>query len=260
MSKISCIIITYNESKNIRKCLESISWVDEIIVVDSHSTDNTKEIVSEFTDKIYDLKWEGFGPAKEYAKNLASGEWILSVDADEIVPEKLREDIQKIIESENSLEGYLIPRRSNFLGRWMRYGGWYPDPVLRFFKKDKGSFTTRIVHEEVRVDGRSGRLKSDLLHYTDPDFEYYLGKLNRYTSMDAFQLFEDGKRARLGDLIFRPFVTFAKMFFFRRGFLDGMPGFILAISSAFHVFSKYVKLWHLSQSEGNIGSAKTLAN
>jgi len=248
VSKISCILITRNESKNIRRCLESVSWTDEIVVVDSYSQDDTKKIASEFTDRIYDLKWEGFGKAKEYAKNQATGEWILSVDADEVISESLRKEIQRTVESEAPLDGYLIPRRSNFLGRWIKHGGWYPDLVLRLFKRNKGSFTHRLVHEEVKVDGKVGCLRNDILHYTDPDFDHYLKKLNRYTTLDALQLHGEGRKARPSDLLFRPPVTWVKMYLFKKGFLDGMPGLILAISSAFHVFTKYVKLWHLNRS------------
>ncbi len=251
MNQISCIIITCNESKNIRRCLESVSWADEIIVVDSYSPDDTKRIASEFTDRIFDLNWEGFGPAKEYAKKQASGEWILSLDADEVVSEKLKEEIFKVTRSDDALNGYFIPRRSYFLGRWMRHGGWYPDLVLRLFRKEKGSFTSRPVHEEVKVIGGTGRLKNDLIHHTDPDFDHYLEKLNRYTSIDALQLFHEERKASLGDLFFRPGATWIKMYFLKLGFLDGLPGLILAVSSAFHVFSKYVKLWHLKIQKRN---------
>jgi glycosyltransferase involved in cell wall biosynthesis len=241
------VIITYNESKNIRRCLESVSWADEIVVVDSDSSDDTTEIAAAFTDKIYRLRWTGFGPAKEHAKSKAAGDWILSVDADEVVSEKLREEIQRITESQGSLDGYLIPRRSNFLGRWIKHGGWYPDLVLRLFKKERGNFTDRVVHEEVRVSGSTGRLRNDLLHHTDPDLDHYLKKLNRYTSLDALQLLRQGRRAGVPDILFRPLLTFVKMYLFKRGFLDGLAGLILAISSSFHVFSKYVKLWHLRE-------------
>jgi glycosyltransferase involved in cell wall biosynthesis len=252
------VIITHNEAKNIRRCLESVSWADEIVVVDSYSTDNTTEIASAFTDKIHQLKWSGFGPAKEYARAKATGDWILSVDADEVVPEKLRQQIQRIVQSEGSLNGYFIPRRSNFLGRWIRHGGWYPDLVLRLFKKEKGSFTDRVVHEEVKVSGSAGRLRSDLLHYTDPDFDHYLKKLNRYTSLDALQLFRQGRRAGILDILLRPILTFVKMYFFKRGVLDGLPGLILAVSSSFHVFSKYVKLWHLRETTAGEGPEVTV--
>jgi glycosyltransferase involved in cell wall biosynthesis len=259
LNKISCVIITYNESKKIRRCLQSVCWADEIVVVDSYSTDDTKRIASEFTDKIYDLKWEGFGPTKEFAKNQATGEWVLSVDADEVVSEKLRDEIDKIVESEDSLDGYFIPRRSNFLGRWIKHGGWYPNLILRLFRKNKGNFTKRLVHEEVRVSGRIGHLKNEFLHYTDPDFDHYLKKLNQYTSLDALQLYKQGRKAKLLDILFRPLVTFVKMYFFKKGFLDGVPGLILAISSAFHVFSKYVKLWHLKQADSESDSKKNLS-
>jgi glycosyltransferase involved in cell wall biosynthesis len=247
------VVITYNESKNIRRCLQSVSWADEIVVVDAHSTDDTREIASAFTDKIHRLKWTGFGPAKGFGKSKASGDWILSVDADEVVPEKLREEVQRITQSQGSLDGYFIPRRSNFLGRWIKHGGWYPDLVLRLFKKERGDFTDRVVHEEVKVNGSTGRLRNDLLHYTDPDLDHYLKKLNRYTSLDALQLFRQGRRAGILDILFRPIITFVKMYFFKRGFSDGLPGLILAISSSFHVFSKYVKLWHLKETKAGEG-------
>jgi len=252
LSQLSCIIITYNESRNIRRCLESVSWADEIIVVDSYSTDETKKIASEFTSRIFDLSWEGFGPAKRYAAKQVTGDWILSVDADEQVSENLREEIQKIIKSGDSLDGYFIPRRSYFLGRWMRHGGWHPDFVLRLFRKDKGGFTSRLVHEEVIVRGRTGRLKNDLLHFTDPDYDHYLEKLNRYTSIDAVQRYQESKRGSLVNLLIRPIAVFFKTYFLKRGFFDGLPGLILAVSSAFHVFAKYVKLWHLGRSNNNL--------
>jgi glycosyltransferase involved in cell wall biosynthesis len=245
MSKISAIIITYNEEKNIRRCLSSINWVDEIVVVDSGSTDDTKKIASEFTPRIFDIKWEGFGKAKNFIKGKASHPWILSVDADEMISEDLKEEIQRITKSEDSLNGYYVPRKSNFLDRWIKHGGWYPDYVLRLFKKDQAKFSDSKVHEKVELNGEIGYLRNPLLHYTDPNFDHYLEKLNRYTSLGAEQLFKEGKKAKVLDLIFRPSAIFFKMYLMKRGFLDGVHGFILAVSSAFHVFSKYVKLWHL---------------
>jgi glycosyltransferase involved in cell wall biosynthesis len=248
--KISAIIITYNEEKNIRRCLLGLDWVDEIVVVDSHSTDDTKKIASEFTQRVFDIRFEGFGKAKQYAKDKASHQWILSVDADEVVTEDLEEEIQTLIRAEDSLNGYYIPRKSNFLGKWIKHGGWYPDYVLRLFKKDKAKFNHSMVHEKVQVEGKTGYLKNDLLHYTDPNFDHYLEKLNRYTSLGAEELFRKGKRAKHFCVIFKPLAVFFKMYFVKKGFLDGFSGFILAASSAFHVFSKYVKLQHLSSVTG----------
>jgi glycosyltransferase involved in cell wall biosynthesis len=249
LSKISCIIITRNESKNIRRCLQSLSWTDEMVVVDAQSTDDTKKIASEFTDQVFDLRWEGFGPAKQFAKNQASGEWILSVDADEVVSDKLRDEIKRTISSQDPLDGYYLPRKSSFLGRWIRHGGWYPDWVLRLFRRDKGDFTPRLVHEEVRVEGRCGYLKNDLLHYTDPDFSHYLRKLNQYTTLNALQLSQEGRRSNLGDILLRSPAAFIRMYILKKGFLDGREGLILSVSSAFHVFAKYVKLWNLNCSK-----------
>jgi glycosyltransferase involved in cell wall biosynthesis len=250
MSEISVIVITYNEQKNIRKCLSSIDWADEIVVVDSGSTDDTKRIASEFTRKVLDIKWEGFGMAKDFARDQATCQWILSLDADEVVTEDLKEEIQRVIASPEAVNGYHIPRRSNFLGRWIEHGGWYPDYVLRLFRKDKARFTHSAVHERVEVDGEKGHLNNALMHHTDPNFDHYLGKLNRYTSLAAEELFKKGKRAKVWDVIFRPLAVFLKMYLAKRGFLDGFLGFILAVSSAFHVFSKYVKLWHLGSLNG----------
>jgi len=248
MTRITAIIITYNEEKNIRRCLESLSWADEIVVVDSFSQDRTKEIASSFTDKIFDLEWQGFGKQKEFARTKASYDWVLSVDADEVVPEKLRDEIKNILNENNSLDGYYIPRLSNFLGRWIKHSGWYPDYVLRLFKKDRAKFDESTVHEKLVLDGKAGLLKNEILHYTDPDISHYLLKMNKYTSLSAEMLSTEGKSATLFDLLFRPMAIFFKMYLFKSGFLDGWQGFLLACFSSFHVFVKYAKLWHLRKS------------
>ena len=247
MPKISAIVISYNEEKNIRRCLESLSWVDEIVVVDSYSEDNTKKIAGEFTDKIFDVKWEGFGKKKEFARTKASFEWVLCVDADEVVTPELKDEIKKAIQDQFSYDGFYIPRQSNFLGKWIKHSGWYPDYVLRLFKKDKAKFDESLVHEKLEISGKIGYLKNHLLHYTDPDLNHYLSKLNQYTSLSAKELFKKGKKANVFDLLFRPLATFFKMFILRAGFLDGVYGLILAMFSSFHVLTKYAKLWHLQK-------------
>jgi glycosyltransferase involved in cell wall biosynthesis len=245
MAKVSAIVIVYNEEKNIRRCLESLSWADEMVVVDSYSQDRTKEVASLFTDKIFDVKWEGFGKKKEFAREKASYDWVLSIDADEVVSDQLKKEIQKIIEKDESFDGYYISRLSNFLGKWIRHGGWYPDYVLRLFRKNKARFDQSLVHERLTLDGKVGYLENPLLHYTDPDIAHYLVKMDKYTTLGAGTLFQEGKSATLFDLTIRPVAVFLKMFILKSGFLDGWHGFLLACFSSFHVFTKYAKLWHL---------------
>jgi glycosyltransferase involved in cell wall biosynthesis len=247
MPKISAIVIVYNEEKNIHRCLESLSWVDEIVVVDSFSQDRTKEIASFFTDKIFDVKWEGFGKKKEFAREKASHDWVLSIDADEVIPERLKKEIQSIIVKNKTSDGYYIPRYSNFLGKWIKHSGWYPDYVLRLFKKNKAVFDQSLVHEKLILKGKAGFLKNHLLHYTDPDIPCYLAKMDKYTTLGAEKLFQEGKSTSIFDLSIRPPAIFFKMFLLKGGFLDGWHGFILACFSSFHVFVKYAKLWHIKR-------------
>jgi len=248
MPKISAIVIVYNEEKNIRRCLESLSWTDEIVVVDSFSQDKTREIASNFTDKIIDVKWEGFGKKKEFAREKASYDWVLSIDADEVVSGQLKDEIKSIIEKDAALDGYYIPRLSSFLGKWIKHSGWYPDYVLRLFKKRKARFDQSLVHEKLILGGETGFLKDCIMHYTDPDIHHYLSKMDKYTTLGSEKLFQEGKSATFFDLILRPPSVFFKMFILKLGFLDGGYGFVLACLSSFHVFVKYAKLWHLRKS------------
>lgn len=249
MPKLTVILITLDEEKNLARCLESVKWADEIVVVDSYSRDRTKEIARSYTDKIFDLKWPGFGAAKKFALEKANGEWVLSIDADELVSESLQAEIRQVINSSLKSDGYYLPRLSFFLGKWIRHGGWYPDYVLRLFRKQKARFTDSLVHEEVILNGKAGYLKADLLHYTVPDLERYLVKMNRYTSLSAQELSQKGKRTNLGDIFFRPPAVFLKMYFWKLALLDGFQGFLLAIFSSFHVLAKYCKLWYIGKSK-----------
>ena len=251
-AKLSVVMITLNEEHNLARALDSVKWAAEIVIVDTFSQDRTKEIAKKYTDRIYDLKWSGYGPAKQFALEKASFEWVLSLDADEVLSEPLQQEIQSVLQPEVEFDGYSVCRMSNFLGKWMKHGGWYPDYVLRLFRKDKSNFTTATVHEELIVTGKSGRLKGLLLHYTDPNLEHYLTKLNRYTTLSAQELLNKGETAKLTDLLFRPPALFFKMYFFKFGLLDGIQGFLLALYSSFHVLSKYAKLWHLQHSHGPV--------
>jgi glycosyltransferase involved in cell wall biosynthesis len=242
MTKISAIIITRNEEANIGRCLESIKWVDEIIVIDSGSTDNTRMIAQGAGARVFDFEWKGFGPAKEFARTKASGDWVLSVDADEVVTEELAEKIKTVINSGDDIDGYYLPRRTNFQGRWIMHSGWYPDYILRLFKKDKANFTDSLVHETVILDGRTGRIQSPLWHYSYPDLSAYMHKLDRYTGLAAEKLYRDGKRCRFYHLLFKPPIIFLRHYFFQAGFLDGWEGFLIAAFSSFGAFLKYARL------------------
>lgn len=239
---ISAIIITYNEEKNIRDCLESLKWVNEIVVVDAESEDKTAQIARELGAKVLSLEWQGYGKQKNYSLSKATCDWILSLDADERITPELAEEIQKTLINP-SFSGYEIARKTYFLGKWIRHSGWYPGYVLRLFKREKARFAEKEVHEYIELNGKVGYLKNHLIHYTDDTLKHYLDKFCNYTSLASKELYANGKRASLLDLSLRPILFFLKMYFGKCGFLDGIQGFILAILSSFYVFVKYAKLW-----------------
>lgn len=251
-SKISVCVISFNEEKNIEECLKSVTWADEIILVDSYSTDRTVELAKQYTSIIMPKVWSGYSDAKNYALQNASNEWILSLDADERVTQELREEIIEVInEGSRRYTGYKIARRAYFLGKWIKHCGWYPGYVVRLFRKDAGNFSKSRVHEKLDVTGEIATLKHDLLHFTDDNLLHYFNKFNKYTSLAADDLEEKGTPFRVWYLVIKPTYTFFKMFILRRGFLDGLHGFILSILSSAYVFTKYAKLWELELSKTN---------
>ena len=246
MSKLSVITLAFNEAHNIGDCLESVKWADEIIVIDSGSTDNTIEIAKRYSQQVLTVQWKGYGATKNVALDRASGEWILWLDADERVPRELAEEIQAALRTDNGLvNGYSVPRRAFFLGKWIKHCGWYPGRVTRIFRRTKSRFTESNVHEQISVEGKIAELKNDLLHFTDPDLHHYFRKFNRYTSLAAKDLHSAGKRFSFYDILVRPPFMFFKMYILRRGFLDALQGFILCIVSSAYVFTKYAKLWEI---------------
>lgn len=248
LSSISVIIITHNEEGNIRQCLESVRWADEIIVVDSHSTDKTVAYARKYTRKIFKQRWEGFGKTKNVALSKAKGEWVLSLDADERVTPELAHEIQQVVQKNDpACSGYSAPRKAFFLGRWIKHCGWYPGHVVRLFRRRDAHFTETQVHESLRVSGSIGQLRNSILHFTDPTLHHYFEKYNRYTSLAAHDMTARGDRFSLGQLLFRPAWTFFRMYVLQAGFLDGMEGFILCRLSASYVFTKYAKLWELQR-------------
>lgn len=242
---ISACITAGNEENNIRRCLDSVKWVNEIVVVDSFSSDRTVDICKEYTDLVYEHKWMGYIGQKNLIRDLASGPWILFIDADEEVSEALRDEILSEFESgaNRDFAGYEFPRLVRYLGRWITHGDWYPDVKLRLFRKDLGVCGGKEPHDRTTVDGLVKRLTSDLYHYTYPGISDQLETLNKFSTITAESLDEDNKSFYLFDLIFRPWFKFVRCYVANRGFLDGIPGFIIATTTAYGVFTKYAKLW-----------------
>lgn len=246
---ISAVIITLNEEANIEACLASVSWAREIVVVDAESEDRTREIALRFTREVHEKKWEGYSEAKGFAIGKASSEWVLSLDADERATPELRREIESL-PAEAAVDGYMVPIKPLFLGRWIRHCGWYPGYKLRLFRKELASVTPRKLHEGIRVRGDTGRLQNPLLHYAYPTVRSYFEKFSRYTDTAARELYEQGRRARAFDIVARPFFSFLKTYFAKRGFLDGLEGFILCVFSSLYVMVKYVKLREMGRETG----------
>jgi glycosyltransferase involved in cell wall biosynthesis len=244
-TKISACVITGNEEKNIRRCLESVSWVDEIIVVDSFSTDNTAIISREYTQKVYQQEWLGYIGQRNVIKDMASNPWILFVDADEEVSPELRIEIEQEFSSGNykNYAAYEFPRMVKFLGRWIKHGNWYPDVKLRLFRKDLGTCSGKEPHDLTIVNGPKKRLKGHLFHYTYDNIASEINSLNRFSSISADGKYEDAVSFKMIDFLFRPAFRFFRGYVLKGGFLNGIPGLIIEVSTAYGVFVKYAKLW-----------------
>ncbi len=251
-NKLSVTIITHNEEDNIRDCLTSVLWADEIIVVDSGSTDRTVEICREFTDKVFFHVWTGMKEQKQYAVEKASHSWIFSIDADERATEEIKLFILQ--ELQNPLhDGYRFPRRNYFLGKWLKHGGWYPDHVLRLFRKDRGYFGGINPHDKIimRTDDVA-TLKIPIIHHTYKTISQYIAKQNMYASISARELLRSGKRGAPYLIPLKVCAKFIETYVVKRGFLDGFHGFVVATGATYAIFWKYVEIWELSRkkSEG----------
>lgn len=244
---LSVIIITKNEEHDIRDCLESVKWADEVIVLDSGSTDNTLKITSEYTDKAYSsVDWQGFGIQKNRALAYATSDWVLSLDADERVSDVLRQEIQKAIQSENIFI-FKLPRLSSYCGKFIRHSGWWPDYVPRLFKRGEASFSDDLVHERLVFEGDANKLTAPLVHITYKDLNEVIVKINHYSSLGAENSYQKGKRGSLASAIIHGIWAFIRAYIFRAGFLDGAEGFMLAISNAETTYYRYLKLFYLSK-------------
>ncbi|MHC4107526.1 MAG: glycosyltransferase family 2 protein [Planctomycetota bacterium] len=243
---ISVTIITKNESHNLRACLEAVSWADEIVVVDSGSTDGTPEIAREFTDRVYVEPYQGQGPQKNLALDRATCDWVLSLDADERVPPGLAAAIRDAVAA-NEKDGYWICRRSSYCGRYMRFGDWSRDWVLRLFRRGRGRFTDDSAHERVVVNGTTGRLGPRLLHHSIRSHRDLLEKINLYSDLWAQQAHARGRRCSFAAALAHGAWSFLRCGVLLGGFLDGSRGVTLAIAAAEGSFYRYLKLHELSR-------------
>ena len=241
--RISAVIIAFNEEKNLAECLESVKWADEIVVIDSFSTDKTVEIAKGFTDKVFRKKWEGFAKQREFSLEMASNEWIISLDADERVTEELRDSIDKILSAPTEANGFKVARRNYFLGKWITGANWYPDRQLRVFRKEKARMTDVLVHEGFEVDGNTEIISGDIIHYSYRTLEEAYRKINHYSTLAAEQ--RAGEKVNAFDLILHPIAAFLTDYFSRKAYKDGLHGLLVAIMNSMTNLMTYTKIWEI---------------
>jgi glycosyltransferase involved in cell wall biosynthesis len=239
---ISVAVITKNEENNIEDALKSVSDANEIVVVDAFSTDRTVALCKKYTKKVVQHEWLGFAHQKQLAVDATAGPWVLILDADERVTPELKKEIADTLLN-TTCDGFYIPRKNYFLGKWIKHSGWWPDNTLRLFKKEKGHLEPREVHEKVVLDGNAGYLKHPLAHYTYWSISDFIKRMENYSSLAAKEIRKSSGRAGLFSLTIKPVATFIKMYLLRRGFLDGRRGLILAAFYGFYTFLKYAKTW-----------------
>lgn len=254
MIPISVVIVTKDEERDIGDALESVKDFEDIVIVDSFSEDRTVEICRKYTNRIYQQEWRGYARQKQLAVNYAEKPWVLILDADERVTPELKEEIKHLFAhpSRTNSHGYLgfyVPRKNFFLGRWIKYGGWWPDYTIRLFRKDIGYVEEREVHEKIIVKGSVGYLKNPLEHHTYRSISEYIKKMEAYSTLAAKEFVSKNPEPSETSLIFKmslnPIFTFLKMLFLKQGFRDGIHGFILAVLYSFYTFLKYLKAWEM---------------
>ncbi len=251
---VSVYVLTYNNRRTIERCLRSLGWAQELIVVDSLSDDGTYELCKRYTDKVYQREWPGHRDQYQYAADLTTLEWIMFVDADEEVPPELAEEIRRgVTNGEGGFDGFIVYRRTYYLGRWIRFGGWYPDCEIRLYRRNKGKWEGGL-HAKIAVEGKVGSLKNQYLHYTYRDLSDQIQTIDKYSRIAALDLLTEGKGFSLFKLLFHPPFRFLKEYVLKSGFRDGIPGLIIVVATMFYVFIKYAKLWeliHVKKESGN---------
>jgi glycosyltransferase involved in cell wall biosynthesis len=245
MIKLSVVIITFNEEKNIGRCLESVKEIaDEIVVVDSISTDKTRAICEAFGVRFIEQKFLGYQDQKNFAHNLASFDYVLSLDADEALNPELLDEVKKV-KNNFAMDGYSFNRLTNYNGEWIRFCGWYPDAKVRLVKKAKAKWSGGNIHEHLAVEGNVGHLRGDLLHYSYDSISMHVLQTNKYSTTEAQILFAKGKKATIAKIVTRPIWQFFKDYFLKKGFLDGRYGFVICSINSLYVLLKYAKMKEL---------------
>jgi glycosyltransferase involved in cell wall biosynthesis len=241
--KISAVVITSNEEKNIEGALKSVAGIaSEIIVVDSFSTDETVRVAKKFTAKVYERKWTNFADQKNFANGQATGPWILSLDADERVSSELEKELLGMKDQDPSQAGFLIPRRVFYLGKWIRHSGWYPDRKIRLFRKSEARWEGDFVHEKLVIQGQLKKLRGVILHFTYQNIGEHLTQINKFSDLGAQKLFSQSKKCRWYHLCVLPFSRFFKSYVLRLGILDGFPGLVISVLNGYSIFVRYAKL------------------
>jgi len=237
--------MTFNNKDKIKDCLESVKWADEIVVMDSFSTDGTVEICRQYTDRIVQEKFAGFGALRNHAVAACAHDWILSIDSDERCTEELKDEVLSLLQRGPHCDAYLVPRKTYFLDIWVRHCGWYPDyRQPQFFNKHKMRYKEQLVHEGYELTGKLGHLKGHAIQYPFLNLEQFLNKMDRYSSLRAEEMFKDGKRFSVLNIVVNPLAMFFRMFIAKRGFLDGTVGLMLSLLYGYYyTMIKYVKLW-----------------
>ena len=243
MPKLSVTIITKNEAADIGDALQSVAWADEIIVVDSESTDDTVAIAKRYTSRVVVRAWPGYIAQKNYAASLATHDWILSLDADERVPPGLAAELKTLLAEEPADAAFRVPRVTWHLGRWIRTTDWYPDFQFRLYDRRRAEWSGRYVHEGLTVQGTVGRLREELQHFAYRDISDHLETIDRYTTYAARQMYEDGRRAGLVQMALHPPLAFLRNYLLRGGIRDGGVGFVISALNSYYVLLKFAKLW-----------------